>query len=47
MVPEEGDRWHIRLTIRSWFAWKSQMMEERREFMAAWLDALVEQGLVK
>jgi len=25
---------------------KSQIMEERRDFMAAWSDALVEQGLI-
>ena len=25
---------------------KSQMMEERRDFMVAWSDALVEQGLI-
>jgi hypothetical protein len=25
---------------------KSQMMKERREFMIAWCDALVEQGLI-
>ena len=25
---------------------KSQMMKERREFMVAWCDALVEQGLI-
>ena len=25
---------------------KSQMMEERRDFMDAWSDALLEQGLV-
>ena len=26
--------------------YKSQMMKERREFMVAWCDALVEQGLI-